>query len=121
MLFPSAAPMQEIARLVEDPSWVGTSMQLGLHQPQSGMLTIVSKLFQDNALEEGEEYEYIPIHPLDPGDPGGHSTPQKNGEPAASDALPHELKQMPTGTSTVADLSPTGDEKFTGCLFGLCP
>ena len=79
VLFPPAAPMQDIARLVEDPSWVGTSLQLGSHKPQSSMLTIVSKLLQDKALEEGEEYEYIPIHPLDPGDPGDHSTPRKKG------------------------------------------
>ena len=96
VLFPPAAPMQDIARLVEDPSWVGTAMQLGLHKPPSGMLTIVSKLLQDKALEEEEEYEYIPIHLLDPGDPGDHSTPRKKGGPAAPDALPHELKQMPT-------------------------
>ena len=67
-------------------------MQVGLHKPSSGMLTIVNKLLQQKALEEGEEYEYIPIHPLDPGD---HSTPRKKGGPAAPDALPHELKQMP--------------------------
>ena len=95
VLFPPAAPMQEIAQLVEDPSWVGTLLQLGLHKPPSGMLTIVSMLLQDKALEEGEEYEYFPIHPLDTGDPGDHSTPRKKGGPAAPDALPHELKQMP--------------------------
>ena len=47
VLFPLAAPMQEIARLVEDPSWVGTPMQLSLHKPPSGMFTIVSNLLQD--------------------------------------------------------------------------
>ena len=82
-LFPPAAPRQDIARLVDDASWVGTSLQLGLHKPQSGMLTIVSKLLQENALEEGDEYEYIPFHPLDPGDPGDHSTPRKKRGPAA--------------------------------------
>ena len=92
VLFPPEAQKQKIARLVEDPSWVGTPMQLSLHKPPSGMFTIVSKLLQDKALEEGEEYEYIPIHPLDPGD---HSTPRKKGGPAAPDALPHELKQCP--------------------------
>ena len=35
-------------------------MQLGLHKPKSGMLTIVSKLLQGKDLEDGEEYEYIP-------------------------------------------------------------
>ena len=56
------------------------------------MFTIVSKLLQDKALEEGEEYEYIPIHPLGPGD---HSTPRKKGGPAAPEALPYELKPIP--------------------------
>ena len=71
----------------------GASMQLGLHKPSSGMLTIVSKLLQDKALEEDEEYEYISIPPLEPGD---YSMPRKKGGPAAPDTLPHELKQMPT-------------------------
>ena len=52
-------------------------MQLGLHKPPSSMLSIVSELLQDKALEESEEYEYIPIQPLDPGGPGKHSTPKK--------------------------------------------
>ena len=88
--------MQEIVGLAEDPSWVGTSMQLCLHKPSSSMLSIVSKLLQDKALEEGEEYEYIPIQPLDPWGPGKHSTSKKGEEPAATDALPYQLKQMPT-------------------------
>ena len=55
VLFPPAAPMQDIARLVEDPSWMETSLQLGLQKPPSGMLTIVSKLLHDKVMEEGEE------------------------------------------------------------------
>ena len=96
VLFPPAAPMQEIAKLEKDPSWVGTSMQMSLYKPSVSMLTIVSKLLHDRALEEGEEYEYIPIQPMDPGDPGAHSIPKKKGGPVVPDALPHELKQMPT-------------------------
>ena len=90
VLFPPTAPMQEIARLAEDLSRLGTTMQLGLHKPPSGMLTIVSKLLQDKALGEGEEYEYISIYPLDPGDPVDHSTPRKKAGPAAPDA-PHAI------------------------------
>ena len=96
VLFPSAAPMQDIINLSEDSSWVGASMQLGLHKPKSGMLTIVSKLLQSKDLKEGEEYEYIPIHPLDPGVPEDYSTPKKKGGPAAPNALAHELKHMAT-------------------------
>ena len=73
VLFPPAAPMQDIIKLPENPLWVGTSMQLGLHKPKSGMLAIAIKLLQGKDLEEGEEYEYILIQPLDPED---HSTPK---------------------------------------------
>ena len=52
-------------------------MQLGLHKPPSSMLSTVHKLLQDNVLEEGEKYEYIPIPSLDPGSPGKHSIPKK--------------------------------------------
>ena len=93
VLFPPAAPMQDVICLPENPTWVGASMQLGLHKPKSGMLTIVSKLIQGKELEEGEEYDYIPISPLDPED---HSTLKKKGGPAALKALAHELKHMPT-------------------------
>ena len=41
---------------MENPSWVGTHMKLGLHKPQTSILQNVSKLLQDKALEEGEEY-----------------------------------------------------------------
>ena len=109
---PPAAPMPEIFGLAKDPSWVGTSMQLGLQKPSSHMLSIVSKLLQDKAFEEGEEYEYIPIQPLDPRGPGKYSTPKKREEPAAADVLPYQLKQMPTQElQTNNVLSPTGDEK----------
>ena len=61
-------------------------MTLGLHKPQASIFQIVSKPLQDKALGESEEYEYIPIKPLDPGGSGMHSTPQKGENPAA-DAL----------------------------------
>ena len=94
VLFPPATHMQEVIDLQENPSWVGTSMQLGLHEPTFSMLAIAGKLLQGKELEKGEEYGYITIPPLDPGDPEDHSTPKKRGGPAAL-ALPHELKHMP--------------------------
>ena len=69
--------MQDIFNLVETPSWVGAHMQLGLHRPHASIFPIVSTPLLDKALEEGEEYEYIPIKPLDPRGPRKHSTPQK--------------------------------------------
>ena len=96
VMFPPTAPMQDIIDLPKNPSWMGTSMHLGLHKPKSGMLTIASKLIQSKDLEEDEEYEYISIHPLDPGVPEDHSTPKKKGGPATPNTLAHELKHMPT-------------------------
>ena len=97
VLFPSAAPMQDVIDLPEHPSWVGASMQLGLHKPNSGMFTIVSKLLQGKDLGEGEEYEYIPIHPSDPEVPEDYSTPKRKGGPTAHTALAHELKDVSHG------------------------
>ena len=54
-------------------------MKLGLHKPQTSILQIENKLLQDKALDEGEEYEYIPIKLLDPVDSWVHST-HKKGE-----------------------------------------
>ena len=67
VLFPPATSMQEIVKLTENPSWVGTSMRLGLHKPSYGMLAIASRLLQGKDLEKDKEYEYISIQPLDPG------------------------------------------------------
>ena len=94
--FPSAAPMADIFNLIENPSWVGTHLKLGLHKPQASIFQIVSKLLQDKTLEEGEEYKYIPIKPLDPGGSGTHSTPKRGENPPAADALANPLKQMTT-------------------------
>ena len=80
VLFPPAAPMSDILKLTENPSWMGTHLKLGLDKPQTSILQIVSKLLQDKALEEGEEYEYVPIKPLEPIGSGAQSTPKKRGK-----------------------------------------
>ena len=76
--------MQDIYSLNESNSWVGAPMQLAITKPYSSILPIVTKLL---ALEEGEEYEYIPIEPLEPKAAGGlgtHSTPKRGDEPVAT-------------------------------------
>ena len=98
VLFPPAAPMQEIFNLGENPSWVGAHMQLVLHRPWADIFPMVTKLLQDKTLQEEEEYEYICIEPLEPkgaGGPGKHSTPKRREEPAAI-ALAEQLKSMTT-------------------------
>ena len=95
VLFPSASPMQDIYTLNESPSWVRASMQLTIQKPHLSILPIVTKLLADKVLEEGEEYEYIPIEPLEPTGAGGsgkHFTP-KRGEPVAT-ALAKQLKSL---------------------------
>ena len=69
------------------PSWVGAPMQFAISKPHPSILPIVTKLLEDKALEEGEEYEYIPIEPLEPKVAGGlgtHSTPKREDEPVAT-------------------------------------
>ena len=121
VLFPPAAPMSDIFNLMENSSWVGTHMKLGLHKPQSSILPIVNKLLQDKALEEGEQYEYIPIKILDPVGSGTLSTPKKGENPTAADALADQLKQM-----TVQELQQIMsalqlEMRQTGCLPGFSP
>ena len=96
VLFPTAAPMQEIYSLSENPLWVGAHMQLVIKKPHPNIFPIVIKLLADKALEEGEEYEYIPVEPLDhrgDGSAGKHSTP-KNGEEPVAAALAKQFKSL---------------------------
>ena len=96
VLFSSTAPITEIYRLNEEPSWVGAPMLMSVRQPLASIYSIVSKLLEDKALEEGEEYEFIPIKPVEQkGDEGPqpHSTPKKKAEPIAT-VLVEEFKQV---------------------------
>ena len=71
-------------------------MQLAIHKPRLSIILIAMKLLEDRALEEGEEFEFIPIEPLEPKDARGpdiHSTPKKKTEPVAS-ALVKEFKHL---------------------------
>ena len=96
VLFPSAAPMQDIYSLNESPSWVGAPMQLTIQKPHLSILPTVTKLLEDKALEQREKYEYIPIELLEPknaGGPGKHSTSKRGEEPVAI-ALAKQLKSL---------------------------
>ena len=96
VLFATTAPITEIYSLNEEPSWVGTSMLLSVRQPCASIYSIVSKLLENKALEEGEEYEFIPIEPekqKGAEGPQPHSTPKKKAEPIAT-ALAEQFKQL---------------------------
>ena len=71
-------------------------MQLIIKKPHLSIFPIVTKLLADKALEEEEEYEYIPIEPLEPkgtGGPGKHSAPKRGEEPVAT-VLAKQLKSL---------------------------
>ena len=51
----------DIFKVVKDPQWVGTHMHLTLDRPKKEIISIVAKMLEDNGLEEGGEFEYMPI------------------------------------------------------------
>ena len=57
------------------------------------MIPIIEKLLADKALEEGEEYEYIPVDPVESIEPVSHST-QKRGEVPAVATLVEHIKSL---------------------------
>ena len=81
VLFATTAPITEIYSLNDSPPWVGAPMLLSVRQPHASIYSIVSKLLEDKALEEGEEYEFIPIEPE-----------EKKVLKAHSPTLPHKRK-----------------------------
>ena len=55
VLFPTAAPMQKIYSLSENPSWVEAHMQLMIKESEPDIFPIVIKCLADKALEEGKK------------------------------------------------------------------
>ena len=87
VLFSTTAPITEIYQLNDSPSLVGAPMLLSVRQPHASIYLIVNKLLEDKALEEGEEYGFIPIEPVEQKGAEGpqpHSTPKKKTEPIAT-------------------------------------
>ena len=77
-------------------------MHLSSDRPRKGIISIVTKLLEGEALEEGEEFEYIPVESEAEGAVGPHfSTPQKGDDPVIPHLVKHfkslqtsELKQL---------------------------
>ena len=71
-------------------------MSLSVRQPCASIYNIVHKLLENKTLEEGEEYEFIPIEPEEKKGTEGpqpHSTPKKKAEPVAT-LLAKQFKQL---------------------------
>ena len=96
VLFSTTAPITEIYNLNDSPSWVGAPMLLSVRQSCASIYSIVSKLLEDKAIEEGEEYEFKPVEPVEQKGDGGpqpHSTPKKKAVSVAT-VLAEQLKQL---------------------------
>ena len=107
MIFPDSEYVPDILKLIENPQWVGTHMHLTLDRPKKEIISIIAKLLKEQPLEDGEEYEYIPIElegsPL-------FSTPKRGEEPVIPQLVEHfkslqtsELKQIMTTISREMD------------------
>ena len=71
-------------------------MLLPVRQPHASIYNIVNKCLEDKTLEEGEEYEFIPVEPEEKNGAEGpqhHSTPKKKAEPIAT-VLVEQFKQL---------------------------
>ena len=82
-------------------------MNLTLDRPMGEVMPIIAKLLEDKALEDGEEYEYIPME--EEGSPK-FSTPKKVDEPVIPQLAEHikslqtsELKQILAAISKEMD------------------
>ena len=51
----------EILKLIDTPQWVGTHMNLTLDKSRGEIIPIIANLLEYKGLEDGEEYEYIPM------------------------------------------------------------
>ena len=92
VIFSDPECVPEILKLIDTPQWVGTHMNLTLDRPREEIIPIIAKLLEDKALEDGEEYEYIPMEAE--GSPQ-FSTPKKGEEPAIPQ-LAENIKTLQT-------------------------
>ena len=78
--------VSEVLQLIDTPQWVGFHMNLTLDRPKGEIFPIIAKLLEDKALEDGEEYEYIPMEAE-----GSlqFSTPKKGEEPVIPQLTEH--------------------------------
>ena len=107
VIFSDPEYVPEILKLIDTPQWVGTHINLTLDRPRREIFPIIANILKDKALEDGEEYEFIPIEAE--GSPQ-FSTPQKEEEPIIPHLVEHvkslqtsELKQILAAISKEID------------------
>ena len=79
VIFPNSESVLDILKLADTPKWVGTHMDLTVDRPRVEITPIIAKLLEDKALEEGEEYAFIPREELVDKGTAHFSTQRKGG------------------------------------------
>ena len=92
VIFPDSEYVPDILKLGHTPQWVGTQMNLTLDRPKMEVILIIDKILEDKTLEEGEEYEYIPIE----ADESPHFSTPKNGEEPVISQFAEHIKSLQT-------------------------
>ena len=107
VISPDPEYVPDILKLIGNPQWVDTHMHFILDRPKREIISILAKLLEEKPLEDGEEYEYMPIEA--DGSPQ-FSTPKKGEEPVIPQLVEHfkslqtsELKQIMTAISKEMD------------------
>ena len=95
VIFPNSESVSDILKLEDTPKWVGTHMNLTVDRPTVEIISIITKLLEDKALEEGEEYEFIPIEEFVAKGSAHFSTPKKVEEPDAT-LMVKQIKSLQT-------------------------
>ena len=76
MLFSSDEFIPKMLHLAGTTRWIGTHKNLKLDRTTAKVILIKQKLLADKALQEEEEYEYIPVDPVEHVEPLPYSTPR---------------------------------------------
>ena len=65
VLFQSDKYITDVFKLAGTTEWMGNHVDIKLGRPKTERVLIIEKFLEDEALEEGEGYEYIPIYTIE--------------------------------------------------------
>ena len=95
VVFPNSESVTNILKVADTSKCVGIHMNLTIDRPRVEIIPIIARLLGDNALEEGEEYEFIPIEEFVAKGSAHFSTLKKGEEPVAPQ-LAEQIKSLQT-------------------------
>ena len=86
--------MNDVLKLAGTKEWMGTHIKKDMRKTRAELVVIIGKLFEEKTLEKGEEYEYIPIDPIENVESRHHSTLKKGDVPSAVATLVGNIKKF---------------------------